>query len=127
MRRAFSSHRLSSGRTGAAGGPAFRRLGGEGFTLLELLVATAVAAMVLLVINATFFTALRLHNATHEKIDHDLELQRALGILRKDLSGIVIPGDPNATTNIFAGQLTTDSSSATAMASIAGERVSPDI
>lgn len=117
MRHAFSSRRLSSRRASRV----------AAFTLLELLVATAVAGMVLLVINATFFTTLRLHNATHEKIDHDLELQRALGIIRKDLDGIVVPGNPTATTNTFAGQLTSDTSSATDMASIAGERVSPDI
>jgi type II secretion system protein J len=90
------------------------------FTLLELLVATAIGATVLLVINATFFSALRLHNATHEHIDRDLALQRALGIVRADLAGIMLPG------GVLAGQLqTTTFSSATMDA--AGERVSPDI
>ena len=37
----------------------------RGFTLLELLIATAVSAIVLLAINTTFFGALRLHNTTH--------------------------------------------------------------
>lgn len=92
-----------------------------------MLVATAVSAIVLLVINATFFTALRLHNATHASIDRDLEVQRAIGIMRKDLAGLVLPGNPAATTNTFAGQLTSDSSSPTTMASEAGDRVSPDL
>jgi len=48
----------------------------RGFTLLELLIATAVSAIVLLAINTTFFGALRLHNTTHEKIDSDLTQQR---------------------------------------------------
>ncbi len=68
----------------------------RGFTLLELLLATAVAAIVLLVINATFFSALRLHNTTHAKIDQDLALQRAFGIIRRDLAGVMLPtANPN--------------------------------
>ena len=35
----------------------------RGFTLLELIIATAVGAVVLVVIQTTFFSALRLHNA----------------------------------------------------------------
>jgi len=90
-----------------------------GFTLLELLVATTVAAIVLLVINATFFSALRLHNTTHEKIDNDLALQRALGIVRRDLAGLVLPG------GILSGQLQTTEISSTGNDPV-GERASPD-
>ena len=90
------------------------------FTLLELLVATAVSATVLLVINATFFSALRLHNTTHERIDRDLVLQRTLGIVRKDFAGIMLPG------GTLAGQLQTTTFSSTTMDS-AGERIGPDI
>src|SRR4051794_28667250 len=82
-----------------------------GFTLLELLLATAIGAIVLLVINATFFSALRLHNATHEKIADDLVVQRALAIVRKDLAGITLPPNPQATTPKLSGQLTTEVSS----------------
>jgi type II secretion system protein J len=96
------------------------RHGVRAFTLLELLVATAVGAIVLLVINATFFGALRLHNTTHERIDQDLVLQRTLGIVRKDLAGIMLPG------GVLAGQLSTTTVSSTSMDS-SGERVTPDI
>ena len=69
----------------------------RGFTLLELLIATAVGAVVLIVIQTTFFGALRLHNTTHARIDSDLLLQRALGLVRKDFAGIMLPGGlPNA-------------------------------
>ncbi|MEN9401881.1 MAG: hypothetical protein RL091_584, partial [Verrucomicrobiota bacterium] len=64
----------------------------RGFTLLELLVATSVAAIVLLVINATFFGALRLHNTTHDRIEQDLVLQRALGLIQRDVAGLMQPG-----------------------------------
>jgi type II secretion system protein J len=99
----------------------------RGFTLLELLVATAVGAIVLLVINATFFAALRLHNTTHEKIDNDLVLQRTLGIVRKDLAGIMVPGNPQATTARLAGQLVTDGATSTNDMDGTGARVTPDL
>lgn len=102
------------------------RRGQAGFTLLELLLATAVGAIVLLVIHTTFFGALRLHNTTHERIDRDLVLQRALGIMRRDLAGIMLPANPQATTNTLAGQLVSDSLVTGAMDNV-GERVSPDI
>lgn len=99
----------------------------RGFTLLELLLATAVAAIVLLVINATFFGALRLHNTTHEKVDNDLALQRALGIIRRDLAGLMLPTTVPATGgNVLAGDLTTDTGSTATPNDPPGDRVSPD-
>jgi type II secretion system protein J len=98
----------------------------SGFTLLELLVATAVAAVVLLVINGTFFGALRLHNTAHARIDEDLALQRALAIIRQDLSGLMIPPSPTSQAVVLSGQLQTIVSSTSASDPV-GERVSPDI
>ena len=91
-----------------------------GFTLLELLIGTAVGAVVLVVIQTTFFGALRLHNTTHARIDEDLVLTRALGIIRQDFAGILLPG------GTLSGQLqsTTFSSSSTATP---GDRVTPDL
>jgi type II secretory pathway component PulJ len=94
--------------------------------LLELLLATAIGAVVLLVINATFFAALRLHHTTHEQIDHDLVVQRTLGIVRKDLAGIMIPPNPQATTNRLSGQLTTEIFSTNELDG-SSERITPDI
>jgi prepilin-type N-terminal cleavage/methylation domain-containing protein len=91
------------------------------FTLLELLVATSVAAIVLLVINATFFTALRLHNTTHDRIDEDLALQRTVAIVRRDLAGIMLPG------GTLSGQLITGVGGTTELDVEGGERISPDI
>jgi type II secretion system protein J len=95
----------------------------RGFTLLELLIATAVAAIVLLAINTTFFGALRLHNTTHEKIDRDLTLQRALGIVRRDLAGLMLPTGGEGI--VLAGPLQTTEFSSS-VNDPAGERVSPD-
>lgn len=104
-----------------------RLTGRRAFTLLELLIATAVGAVVLLVINATFFSALRLHTATHDRIDQDLELQRALAIIRRDLTGIMLPANPNSTTTSLRGQLSTESFSSSTGELVDGERISPDI
>lgn len=95
----------------------------RGFTLLELLIATAVAAIVLLAINTTFFGALRLHNTTHEKIDSDLMQQRALGIVRRDLAGLMLPSGGNGT--VLAGPLQTTEFSSSPN-DPAGDRVSAD-
>ena len=92
----------------------------SGFTLLELLIATAVGAVVLIVIQTTFFGALRLHNTTHERIDADLVLHRTLSIVRRDFSGLMMPG------GTLAGQLQTSNFSSLNEGSY-GERVTPDL
>ncbi len=91
----------------------------HGFTLMELLLGIAVGAVILIVIQTTFFGALRLHNTTHRRIDADLVVQRALGIIRRDLAGLMLPG------GTMVGQLQT-SSFTSSMTQTAGERVSPD-
>src|SRR5947207_14101285 len=52
----------------------------RGFTLLELLIAVAVFAIVLAAINAVFYGALRLRNKTTEAIKEALPMQQALAI-----------------------------------------------
>lgn len=97
-----------------------RRSAQRGFTLLELLIATAVGAVVLLVVQTTYFGALRLHNTTHERLEEDLVIQRSLGIIRRDLTGIMLPG------GTLAGQLQSESYSSSLTGNY-GDRVMPDI
>ena len=97
-----------------------RRTAQRGFTLLELLIATAVGAIVLLVVQTTYFGALRLHNTTHERLEEDLVIQRTLGIIRRDLAGIMLPG------GTLSGQLQSESYSSSLTGSY-GDRVMPDI
>lgn len=92
----------------------------RGFTLVELLVAIAISAIVLAVINATFFGALRLRNTTQQRIDEDLELQRALDLLRRDLSGLMLPG------GVLSGQFQTSPTSPLTTEA-PGDRLSPDL
>ncbi len=77
---------------------------GRGFTLLELLIAVAIFAVVLLAMNGIFYNALRLRNASAQSIEKALPTQQALAIIKKDLQGIVPPGGP------LAGSLQTGNS-----------------
>src|SRR5437870_12733619 len=62
------------------------------FTLIEVMIAMAVFAIVLAAINGIFWGALRLRNKTVESIDAALPKERALAIIRSDLANIVPPG-----------------------------------
>jgi type II secretion system protein J len=61
------------------------------FTLIELILAIGVMALVLIAMNAVFFSALRLRASTDEAVDASLPPQQALGQLRRDLQGAVPP------------------------------------
>lgn len=92
----------------------------RGFTLMELLLAIAVGSVVLIVIQTTFFGALRLHRTTHARLDDDRAVERTLAIVRRDLAGLMLPG------GVLSGELqTTAFSSMTA--GTQGDRVTPDL
>jgi prepilin-type N-terminal cleavage/methylation domain-containing protein len=63
-----------------------------GFTLLEILLATGIFAIVLIAINTVFFAGLHLRKRTTEAIEDSLPLNRALSVLKKDLQNAVPPG-----------------------------------
>lgn len=67
---------------------AFRR----GFTLLEILLATGIFAIVLVAINTVFFAGLHLRKRTTEAVENALPMTRALGLLKQDLQNAVPPG-----------------------------------
>ncbi len=90
------------------------------FTLLELIIATAIGAVVLLVIQTTFFGALRLHNTTHARIEQDRVLERALGFIRRDFAGVLLPG------GTLSGEFQTSEFSSLTTGSY-GERITPDL
>jgi prepilin-type N-terminal cleavage/methylation domain-containing protein len=105
-----------------------KRCASRGFTLLELLIATVVAAFILLVINGTYFGALRLHNSTQLRIDGDLVLQRALGLVQRDLGGVMLPASATATPPVgtFSGQFQ-DTPANSPTQELSATRVSPDL
>jgi hypothetical protein len=59
--------------------------------LVEVLLALAICAIVLVAINAVFATAVRLRDRSSSKISDDLPIERTLEILRRDLKGTVGP------------------------------------
>jgi type II secretion system protein J len=64
----------------------------RGFTLVEVLLALAICAIVLMAINAVFATAVRLRDRTSAAVQEGLPMERALDTLRRDLKGTVGPG-----------------------------------
>jgi prepilin-type N-terminal cleavage/methylation domain-containing protein len=62
------------------------------FTLLELLLAVAIFAVVLLAIHTVFHSALTLRNRTTSQVDASIPLQHTLEIIRRDLANLVPPG-----------------------------------
>ena len=62
------------------------------FTLVEMLLAVAICAIVLVAINGVFAAAVRLRDKTSEAIEDALPVNRALDIMQRDLKGTVGPG-----------------------------------
>jgi general secretion pathway protein J len=73
-----------------------------GFTLIEVMLAMAIAALVLLAIHSVFFGALRMRNATDRLIDDRLALQNALDLVAADLRGAMRPA------GVLTGDFQTD-------------------
>ena len=62
------------------------------FTLIELLLAIVIFALVLAAVNAVFFGAMRLRQKTADSAAKAMPVELASATLRRDLSGIVMPG-----------------------------------
>ena len=71
----------------------------EAFTLLEILLAVAIFAIVLLAINGVFYGAMRLRSKTARLIEDSLPVQQTVAMIKRDLRGLVAPG------TTFAGPL----------------------
>jgi type II secretion system protein J len=77
------------------------------FTLLEVILALGIFAVVLVAINTAFFAALRLRQRTTENLEQTLPLNQALSTLRRDLQNTVLPG------GVLAGDFNSDGPSGT--------------
>jgi type II secretion system protein J len=64
----------------------------KAFTLVEVILAIGIFAIVLVAINTAFFAALRLRQKTSDALEQRLPLDHALGVLRRDLMNAVPPG-----------------------------------
>jgi type II secretion system protein J len=61
------------------------------FTLMELVLAVGVCALVMAAISGVFFSAVRVREATARAVDEALPAQQALAFLRRDLQGAMPP------------------------------------
>jgi len=71
------------------------------FTLIEVILAIGVAAIVLVAINAVFFTALHLRDATASAVDAAEPVEQALTIMRRDLQCAVPPNNDGGLSGDF--------------------------
>jgi len=65
---------------------------GPAFTLIEVILALGIFAIVMVAINTAFFAALRLRQHSSEMLEETLPLNHALSLLRRDLINAVPPG-----------------------------------
>ena len=75
------------------------------FTLIEMILAIGVAAMVLVAVNTALFASLRLRDATANMVDAATPLDQALTFIRRDLQCVVTP--TNGTTKVLSGDFRT--------------------
>jgi type II secretion system protein J len=71
------------------------------FTLIEMILAIGISALVLLAINAVLYSALNLREATVETVDAESPVDSAVNFLKRDLQGCVTP--TNGTTKVLSG------------------------
>ncbi len=71
------------------------------FTLIEMILAIGVAAMVLIAVNTALFASLRLRDATANVVDAAAPLDQAVSFIRRDLQCVVTP--TNGTTKVLSG------------------------
>jgi type II secretion system protein J len=71
------------------------------FTLIEMVLAIGVAAMVLIAVNTVLFASLRLRNATTDVVDTASPIDQAVTFIRRDLQCVVTP--TNGTSKVLSG------------------------
>src|ERR1051325_11630883 len=62
------------------------------FTLLELLIAVAIFAIVLTAMNGVFYAAMRLQRSGSRMVEESVPIQQAVSVIKRDIQGIVAPG-----------------------------------
>jgi type II secretion system protein J len=68
--------------------------GARAFTLIEMILAIGIMAIVLLVINTAFFSAVQLRQRAADAVDASQPVQQALTVMRRDLVCAVAPYGP---------------------------------
>jgi type II secretion system protein J len=63
-----------------------------GFTLIEVLLALMISAIVLVIVGSFFAGALKVQQHVNANLDESLPIERALNLLQKDLKNAIAPG-----------------------------------
>jgi type II secretion system protein J len=71
------------------------------FTLIEMILAIGIAAIVLIAVNAVFFTSLRLRDDTSDMVDAATPIDSAVTFMKRDLQCCVTP--TNGTSKVLSG------------------------
>jgi type II secretion system protein J len=71
------------------------------FTLIEMILAIGVAAMVLIAVNTALFASLRLRDATQNVVDAAAPVDQTVSFIRRDLQCMVTP--TNGTSKVLSG------------------------
>jgi type II secretion system protein J len=71
------------------------------FTLIEMILAIGIAAIVLIAVNAVFFTSLHLRDTTSDLVDAATPIDSAVTFLKRDLQCCVTP--TNGTSKVLSG------------------------
>ncbi len=72
--------------------PRSRLRSAHAFTLLEVLLATLVSAMLLGALTGIFYTGMRVRNTVTAAVERDEPLERTVAVIRQDLANLVLPG-----------------------------------
>jgi type II secretion system protein J len=97
-----------------------RRHARSAFTLLEVLIALLILAMVMGVIHSIFYGALQLRNKTDQSFEDAIPLQHALAMIKRDMANLTVPG--GTLTGTFQTSATTGS---TTSSTHYGQQVGP--
>jgi type II secretion system protein J len=81
--------------------PAGRTAARSGFTLIEMILAIGIAAIVLITVNAAFFAALHLRDDTANMLDEATPVDAAVTFIKRDLQCAVTP--TNGTSKVLSG------------------------
>jgi type II secretion system protein J len=75
-----------------------------GFTLMEVMLALMVSAIVLAAVGGVFYSAIRLRDRTTAMLDESVPLHQALNFIRRDLQGALPPAGPYAMAGDFRNE-----------------------
>ena len=73
----------------------------RGFTLIEMILAIGIAAIVIVAINAVFFTSLHLRDATSNLVNAATPIDSTMTFMKRDLQCLVTP--TNGTSKVLSG------------------------